>query len=179
VKAPTSALDAPAIASRIVLVRGRKVILSSDLAALYGVEPRRLNEQVRRNRERFPSDFVFPLTNQEVAILKSQIATSSWGGRRKPPLAFTEHGAVMAANIVNSRRAIEMSVFVVRAFVRLREGLAANEALARRIADLERRLEQGLATHDRAIREILEAVRVLMAPPDQPPKRPIGFVRAE
>ncbi len=170
-----TALALEAIASRILLVRGLRVMLDADLAALYGVETRRLNEQVRRNRERFPQDFIFELTPEELADLKSQFATSSWGGRRKLPLAFTEHGALMAATILNSPRAVEVSVYVVRAFVQLRDLLAGNKDLARRLKELERRLTRKLADHDQAIADILDAIRELMSPPD-PPKRPIGFV---
>src|SRR5512138_2127798 len=112
------------IAARILVLRGEKVLLDVDLAALYGVSTKRFNEQIRRNLERFQSDFMFQLTNQELAILRSQFATSSsasaWGGRRYAPYAFTEHGAIMAATVVNSARAVEVSVYVVRAFVQLR-----------------------------------------------------------
>jgi hypothetical protein len=170
-----SALAVEALASRIQLVRGLRVMLDADLAALYGVETRRLNEQVRRNRERFPEDFIFELTAEEFANLKSQFATSSWGGRRKLPMAFTEHGALMAATVLNSPRATEVSVYVVRAFIQLRDLLAGNKELARRFADLQQRLERRLDTHDQAIAGILDAIRQLMNPP-QPPKRPIGFV---
>ena len=109
------------ISERIFVLRGQRVLLDVDLAMLYGVETRRLNEQVRRNRHRFPSDFVFEINQIERANLMSQFATSSWGGHRKPPVAFTEHGAIMAATVLNSPRAVEMSVYVVRAFVKLRE----------------------------------------------------------
>ena len=170
-----SALAVEALASRIHLIRGQRVMLDADLAALYGVETRRLNEQVRRNRERFPEDFIFELTPEEFANLKSQFATSSWGGRRKLPLAFTEHGALMAATVLNSPRATEVSVYVVRAFIQLRDLLSSNKELAQRFADLERRLERKLSTHDQAIAGILDAIRQLMTPPD-PPKRPIGFI---
>lgn len=169
-----TALAVEAIASRILVVRGVRVMLDADLAALYGVETRRLNEQVRRNRERFPQDFIFELRSGELANLKSQSATSSWGGRRKLPFAFTEHGALMAATILNSPRAVEVSVYVVRAFVQLRDLLAGNKELARRLVDLERHLTRKLADHDQAIADILDAIRQLMNPP-QPPKRPIGF----
>lgn len=172
---PKASLPTEEIARQILLVRGQKVILDGDLARLYGVETRRLNEQVRRNLERFPEDFMFALTDQELRSLKSQIATSSWGGRRKKPLVFTEHGAIMAASVLNSARAIEVSVFVVRAFVRLRELLATNKDLLHKIEQLERRIEQKLTTHDQAIAGILEAIRELMQPP-APKKRPIGFV---
>ena len=160
------------IAGRILMARGQRVILDSDLAALYGVLVKRLNEQVRRNASRFPSDFVFHLTNQEVVSLKSQIATSSWGGKRKPPLAFTEHGALMAATVLNSRRAIEVSVYVVRAFVEMREALATHRQIAKRLDELERKV----GTHDRAIGQILEAIRQLTTPPEGQRRRRIGFV---
>jgi len=166
----------------ILLIRGEKVILDRDLADLYGVETKRLNEQIRRNRNRFPADFLFCLTNKEVTILKSHFATSrlDWGGRRKLPYAFTEHGAIMAASVLNTPRAVEMSVFVVRAFVRLRNFLAAHKELAEKLAELERKL----ASHDEQIVAIIDAIKRLMAPPTRPDvptppdKRRIGF-RAE
>jgi hypothetical protein len=162
------------IADRICTLRGARVILDADLARLYGVETRRLNEQVRRNLARFPREFMFQLTIQEVADLMSQIAISKpgRGGTRKLPLAFTEHGAIMAATVLNSRRAIEVSVFVIRAFVQMRVQLAASKLLGKRLDELERRV----GTHDRAIGEILSAIRQLTSPPS-PPRRRIGFVR--
>ena len=150
-------------------------MLDADLALLYGVETRRLNEQVRRNQQRFPGDFVFQLSAAEFANLKSQFATSSWGGKRKLPLAFTEHGAIMAAMVLNSARATEVSVYVVRAFVQLRDTVIAHKELARRLDELEARIERKLSTHDQAIASILDAIRQLMAP-SEPKKRPIGFV---
>jgi ORF6N domain-containing protein len=162
------------IARAIRVLRGRRVLLDAELAVLYGVTTRRLNEQVRRNRKRFPGDFLFELTTEEFANLKSQFATSSWGGRRKLPLAFTEHGAIQAATILNSPRAVEMSVYVVRAFVKLREVLSTNRELARRFDQLESRLDSKLTEHDEAIVAILSAIRELMKPPD-PPRRAIGF----
>jgi ORF6N domain len=162
------------ITDRIISLRGRRVILSFDLAALFGVEPRVLTQAVRRNPGRFPPDFAFLLEKQELANLKSQIVISSWGGARHPPLAFTEHGALMAANVLRSPRAIEMSIFVVRAFVRMREALAANRELARRLDEFERKL----GTHNRSIAHILDALRQLTAPPTEPSKRRrIGFVQ--
>jgi len=172
-----SGRDRGAIASRIVVLRGQRVMLDADLAALYGVTTKRLNEQVRRNLERFPSDFMFQLINQEVAILKSQFATSSWGGKRKRPLAFTEHGALMAAMVLNSPRATEVSVYVVRAFVELRDTLVAHKELAKRLDELESRVERKLTTHDQAIAGILDTIRQLMAPPEPTKKRRIGFVQ--
>ena len=153
----------------------RRVLLDAELAALYSVSTRRLNEQVRRNRTRFPEDFLFELTPEEFANLKSpHFGTSSWGGRRKLPLAFTEHGAIQAATILNSPRAVEMSVYVVRAFVKLRELLSSNKELARHLNELEARLTKKLATHDQAIVAILSAIRELMGEP-VPKRRPIGF----
>ena len=159
-------------------------MLDSDLAVLYGVTTRRLNEQVMRNLGRFPSDFMFQLKNHEVAILRSQFATSSsdarhlaWGGRRYVPYAFTEHGALMAAMVLNSPRATEVSVYVVRAFVELRDTLVAHKELAKRLDELESKLERKLATHDQAIAGILDAIRQLMVPPESAKKRRIGFVQ--
>ena len=172
-----------AIANRIAIVRGQKIMLDADLAALYGVQTRRLNEQVRRNHARFPADFVFQLTNQELAALMSQFATSNAtagrGGRRKLPLAFTEHGAIMAAMVLNSARATEVSVYVVRAFVQQRDLLIAHKELARRLDQLESRIERKLEAQDDTIFEILDTIRQLMAPPEPKKKRPIGFVTPE
>ena len=163
---------AVSVESRILILRHQRVILDRDLAELYGVSVRQLNQQVKRNRERFPADFMFRLTPKEDQILRSQIVISSekHGGRRYPPYAFTEHGAVMAATVLNSKRAIEMSVFVVRAFVRMREMLAKNRQLAAKINELDRRLE----THDTAIQDIIDAIKELMLP-EGPSKRRIGF----
>jgi len=165
--APKSAL---VVESRIFVLRGQKVILDSDLAELYGVPVKRLNEQVKRNQERFPPDFMFQLSAEELSSLRSQNATSKRGGRRYLPYAFTEHGAIMAATVLNSDRAVEMSVFVVRAFVRLREMLSTNQQLSGKIDELERRLD----THDASIQELIEAIRELMEPPPAS-GRPIGF----
>jgi hypothetical protein len=131
------------LARQIRVVRGQRVLLDADLAALYGVTVKRLNEQVRRNQDRFPEDFLFRLTNQELADLRSQFATSSsgaptWGGKRHPSTVFTEHGAIMAATVLNSSLAVEMSIHVVRAFVKLRQILASNTAMARRLETLEK-----------------------------------------
>jgi hypothetical protein len=161
-----------AVESRILILRHQRVILDSDLAKLYGVPVKRLNEQVKRNQERFPADFMFQLTEKEHDALRSQIATSkkTRGGRRFPPYAFTEHGAIMAATVLNSGRAVQMSVFVVRAFVRLREMLATNRRLANKINELENRLD----THDSVIQELIEAIKELTTPPEAPRRR-IGF----
>ena len=169
------------ITRAILVLRGHKVLLDSELAALYGVTTKRFNEQVRRNRERFPEDFMFQLTAEELDSLRSQTATSKAepqgrGGRRYLPYAFTEHGAIMAATILNSPRAVEMRFYVVRAFVQLREMLSSNRELARRFAQLETRLDKKLTEHDRAIGAILSAIRELMQPKVPAPKRrPIGF----
>jgi ATP-dependent Clp protease ATP-binding subunit ClpA len=162
--------------NRILSVRGRRVILDSDLAELYGAPTKRLNEQVSRNRERFPPDFAFTLSSEEWENLKSQIATSSWGGRRKLPYVFTEHGALMAAGVLNSSRAIEVSIYVVRAFVAMREAIANTHELSKRLDELEKGLERRLVQHDHAIAEILAAIRALMRPPEHK-GRPIGFFR--
>jgi hypothetical protein len=166
-----------AIARRIVLVRGERVLLDADLAALYGIETRVLVQAVKRNLARFPKDFLFQLAAEEFAALRSQFVISNVGrgGRRYRPQVFTEHGALMAAAILNSPRAIEVSVYVVRAFLQLRDLLAGNTELAHRLKDLERRLERKIAAQDVVIADILAAIRQLMKPPE-PSRRPIGFV---
>ena len=175
-----------AVASRILVIRGQKVMLDADLAELYGVTTKRLNEQTRRNLDRFPSDFVFQLTIQGLAGLRSHFATSrsglqqrAWGGRRYAPFAFTEHGVIMAAMVLKSARAIETSVYVVRAFVQQRDVLVANKELAKRLDELESRIERKLNTHDQAISGILDVIRQLMASPEPPKKRRIGFVHTD
>ena len=160
------------IESLILNIRGQRVMLDADMASIYGVSTKRLNEQVKRNKKRFPEDFMFQLTEEESKSLRSQFATSKEGrgGRRYLPYAFTEHGAIMAANVLNSELAVEMSVYVVRAFVRLREFLAAHKELAIKFSELERKL----ATHDRQILEIVKVIKELMAPQTKEPKK-IGF----
>jgi hypothetical protein len=161
------------VSRAIVVLRGRKVLLDVELAALYGVTTKRLNEQVKRNAERFPEDFMFRLSRTETdALNRSQFATGSQKHRdpRFPPYVFTEHGAIMAASVLNSPRAVEMSVYVVRAFVRLRDLLATNRAFARKLDELESRLQ----THDEAITGILRTLRELMNPPASE-RRGIGF----
>jgi hypothetical protein len=162
------------ISSRIVTVRGQRILLDSDLARLYGVKTSRLNEQVRRNRERFPPDFAFVLTSQELTNLMSHFATSSWGGTRKMPLAFTEHRAIMAATVLTSSRAAEMAVYVVRAFVKLRQLPASNVELARKLEALEKSVVTLDASTRRQFNEVYAAIRALMATP-APTTRPIGF----
>ena len=153
----------------IILVRSEKVMLDSELAEIYGVTTKRLNEQVRRNLKRFPSDFMFQLTAEEAESLRSQIATSKErrGGRRYLPYAFTEHGALMLANVLNSERAAQTSVMVVRAFVRLRQLVATNAELARKLEALENK-------YDAQFKVVFDAIRQLMSPPANP-KREIGF----
>jgi hypothetical protein len=162
--------------SKILLIRDQRVILDTDLSELYGVEVRHLNQQVRRNSRRFPDDFVIQLSAEEAANLRSQIVTSSsgHGGRRYLPNAFTEHGAIMAASVLNSERADEMSIFVVRAFVRMREALAANQRILSKLTELEHRVE----SHDGNIQELIEAIRELMEPPPARNRR-IGFSLAD
>ena len=160
---------------KILAIRGQRVILDEELARLYGVSTRAFNQAVKRNEDRFPVDFMFQLTLEEAALLKSQSVTSSWGGRRKLPYAFTEHGAVQAANVLRSARAITMSVHIVRAFVRMREALAGHRDLARRLQGLERTLLALDLKTDARFEEVFVAIRSLMQPP-QKAKRPIGFV---
>lgn len=164
-------------------------MLDSDLAALYDVPTKRFNEQVKRNLERFPADFMFQLTEEEWESLRSQIATLKPGRgqhRKYMPYAFTEHGAIMAATILNSPRATEVSVYVVRAFVQLREVLASNAELAKRLNDLERSTEAKAMQHDifarntRAqLKQVFDAIRELMTPPEPQTKRPIAFISGD
>ena len=173
-----TSLEIEPVEELIRVIRGQRVILDADLARVYGVPTKRLNEAVKRTLERFPSDFAFLLKPQEVASLRSQIATSKGrGGRRYVPRVFTEHGAIMAANVLNSPRAVQMSVFVVRAFVKMREALAQNKELAAKLAELERRLTERLDVHEKAIVHILDEIKKLMEPlpAPEPERREIGF----
>lgn len=175
----------------IFTIREQRVILDADLARLYGVTTKVFNQAIRRNRQRFPEDFAFQLTADELKYLRSQFVTSSGqtvdeggnppnasqfatrshGGRRYRPWAFTEHGALMAANILRSKRAVEMSIFVVRAFVRLREQIAANAAILKRLAEIDKTLLE----HDHALGTIWHKLQPLLQPPPDPPKRRLGF----
>ena len=157
----------------IYLIRGEKVLLDEDLARLYGVETRVLNQSVRRHLNRFPNDFMFQLTIKEFAELKSQSVTSSWGGRRKPPLAFTEQGVAMLSSVLGSERAVEVNILIMRAFVRLRKLLASNEALARKLNELEKKVQR----HDRTITVLFDEIRKLLEPPPEKPKGRMGFHR--
>src|ERR1017187_8756453 len=167
------------IGSVIRTIRGQKVILDSDLARIFGVPTFRFNEAVKRNRERFPDDFLFQLTREEEPNLISQIAiSSSHGGRRKLPYAFTENGAIMAANVLNSPEAVRMSVFVVRAFVQMRDLLGGTKELAKQLANLEKKLTARLDGHEIAIVNVLRRVMEILDPPPPPPEPPgrrIGF----
>jgi len=181
------------ISCRIFQLRGRRVILDADLAAIYGVTTKRLNEAVKRNQERFPEDFLFQLERQEVANLKSQIATFESATRydmrsqsataskrifRHTPFAFSEHGAIMAAAMLNSPQAVQMSLFVVRAFVQMREALAGHHELAKKLTELELKLTERLDEHARAILHLLDEMKQFVEPPE-PPRKRIGFGVAE
>lgn len=163
------AMSMERIEKRIFLLRGLKVMLDSDLAQLYGVPTRRLNEQVRRNIRRFPSDLMFQLTREEAESLRSQNAISKGGrgGRRYAPLAFTEQGVAMLSSVLNSERAIQVNIEIMRAFVRLRELIASHKDLAQRLDELEKK-------YDVKFRLVFDAIRELMTPPE-PPRRRIGF----
>ncbi len=175
------ALPIERIENRILFIRGLKVLLDADLASLYGVQTRVLNQAVKRNAERFPADFMFRLSAKELEVWRSQAVISNPGakmGLRRAPFVFTEHGALMAASLLNSPRAIETSLYVVRAFVRLREVLASHKDLARRLNAHEKKL----SSHDQAIAGLINTLRSLMAPPTptpapEPKHRRIGFVQ--
>ncbi len=170
--AKTAIVVARKVDSRIFVLRGQRVILDMDLAELYGVQVRHLNQQVKRNAKRFPLAFRFQLSAHELKILRSQnvISSEGHGGARYRPYAFTEHGAIMAATVLTSERAIEMSVFVVLAFVRMRRAIAGNRHILTKLAELERRLE----SHDADIQDLMDAIRELMSP-EEPNRRRIGF----
>jgi hypothetical protein len=160
------------IEQKIFIIRGQKVMLSFDLAVLYGVETKVLNQSVKRNIERFPRDFMFQLTSAEYKILKSQIVTSSWGGaRRANPYAFTEQGVSMLSSVLKSKRAIAVNILIMRAFVKLREILTTHKELAQKLAQLEGKI----ASHDHAIQNLFAAIRQLMATPESSSRRQIGF----
>ncbi len=165
------------ITRSIVAFRGHKVLLDSELAELYGVRTKALNQAVKRNIERFPKDFMFRLNRREArALNRSQSVTGSQAHRdpRFPPYVFTEHGSIMAATILNSPRAVEMSIYIVRAFVQLRELLASNKQLAKRLDELEKRINRGFGTYDQMLAAVLDTLRELQSPP----ARPIGFTAA-
>ncbi len=155
------------IEGRIYLIRGHKIMLDSDLAELYGITTKVLVQAVKRNMKRFPADFMFQLTNQEVANLRSQIVTSSWGGRRYIPYTFTEQGVAMLSSVLNSDRAIEVNIQIMRVFVKLREMIASNKELSKRFDELEKK-------YDAQFRVVFDAIRQLMTPP-APGEKKIGF----
>ncbi len=179
---PTSVPD---VLSLVLTLRGKRVLIDSDLARLYGVPTKVFNQTIQRNAERFPVDFLFQLTREELTNLRSQIVTSSsednvhqqligsvrGGGRRYLPYVFTEHGAIMAAMLLRSERAIHMSVFVIRAFVQMREVLAENATILKRLAEIDKTLIE----HDGALRAVWHQLQPLLQPPPEPPKRRIGF----
>ena len=184
----------PRIEHQILVIRGQKVMVDADLAELYGVETKRFNEAIKRNAARFPVDFMFQLTSDESESLRSQIATlnkdtsakTGRGQHRKYlPYVFTEHGSIMAAMVLNSPRALQVSVYVIRAFVRLREASLEHQDLAKRLGELEEKTELLAMRHDNfsqntgaQLRQVFNALKELMTPPE-PPKRPIGFVPLE
>ena len=187
---PTATDVLPALQSiglAITVLRGQRVILDADLAELYGVETKRFNEAVKRNAEKFPADLMFELTAEEFANLRSQFATSSLiakkhGGRRYAPRVFTEHGALMAAMVLNSPRAVQVSLYVVRAFVRLREAALQHKDLAQQLAELQDKTESLAMSHEafsrntrNQLKQVFDTLRELVTPPE-PHKRPIGFV---
>jgi hypothetical protein len=155
------------IEQQILLVRGQKVMLSTDLAVLYEVEAKVLNQAVKRNIERFPKDFMFQLNQREHANLKSQIVTSSWGGSRALPYAFTEQGVAMLSSVLNSPRAVQVNIAIMRAFVKLRDMLASHQDLSQKLASMEKK-------YDAQFKVVFDAIRELMQPPDKPKSR-IGF----
>lgn len=169
---PLELTAAPAIEHRIFVVRGRQVMLDEDLADLYGVETKRLVEQVKRNLDRFPEDFMFQLDKEESAALRSQIATSNTGrgGRRYAPYVFTEQGVAMLSSVLRSKRAIAVNIEIMRAFVELRRVASSYAAVEKRLEQIER----GMGEHDEQLEQIFNALRQLIAPPPQP-KQPIGF----
>lgn len=191
---PNVTTAAPDVLSLVLTIRGQRVILDSDLAKLYGVPTFRLNEAVKRNANRFPSDFRLHLTREEVTNLRSQIAISSLeesgnkdvgadssqnatnsarqGGTRYLPWAFTEHGCLMAATVLHSRRAVQMSLFIVRAFVQMREAFATNATILKRLAEIDKTLIE----HDGALQAIWHQLQLLLQPPPEAPKRRIGFL---
>lgn len=176
----------PGLESRILTLRAQRVMLDTDLAELYGVTTKRLNEQVKRNADRFPGDFMFKLTPGEKAeVVANCDHLTKLKFSKVPPFAFTEHGAIQAANVLATPQAVEMGIFVVRAFVRMRELAGVHADLAHRLAELEEKTEALSIHHEtfsrntrHQLKQVFDALRELMSPPD-PPRRPIGFVRPE
>lgn len=160
------------VEQKIFYIRGQKVMFAHHLAEFYQVETKKLLQAVRRNRFRFPDDFMFQLTLKEFENLRSQIVTSSWGGYRYLPHVFTEQGVAMLSSVLRSRRAVEINIAIIRAFVKLREFFATNKELAQRLSELEGRMGR----KDQGVIALFEAIRKLMAPPPEKRKRPIGFI---
>lgn len=156
------------IQTKILFIRGQKIMLDADLAKLYGVETKQLTRQVRRNVMRFPDDFMFRLTAQEVANLRCQIGTSSWGGRRYKPYAFTEQGVAMLSSVLNSERAIQVNIQIMRTFTKLRQLMATHESLRKKIEEMEKK-------YDYQFKVVFDAIRQLLEPPKQKQKPRIGF----
>jgi len=173
-------IPASAIQQRILVVRERQVMLDEDLAELYGVETRRLIEQVKRNIERFPADFMLQLTKDETAALRSQTATSGAGrgGRRYAPYVFTEQGVAMLSGVLRSKQAVAVNIAIMRAFVELRRAATSDTAIEKRLEELERETREKLDHHDQQLGQIFQALRQLMSPPPQP-KRRVGFTLPE
>ena len=169
-KKTTTVVPHEIIEQKIFLIRGRKVMLDRDLAQLYGVETKYLTRQVRRNLDRFPPDFLFVLTAQEFRNLKCQIGTSSWGGTRKLPFAFTEHGILMLSSVLKSKRAIQVNIQIMRAFIKLRQLMISHRKLAQKIEELERKFTE----HDEKFILVFETIRRLIEE-EEKPKNPIGF----
>jgi hypothetical protein len=160
-------ISVEAVAMKILLVRGKKVMLDKDLAVLYGVDTKQLVRQVKRNIKRFPDDFMYQLTRQEFANLKCQNGTSSWGGKRKLPYVFTEQGIAMLSGLLNSNRAIQVNIAIMRAFVKLRQVLLTHKELAEKLEELERKYQH----HETDIQKIFEAIKKMLEPPPEQPKR--------
>ena len=169
-KSKSEIISRAIIENGIFVIRGHKVMLDFHLAELYGVEAKALKRAIRRNVDRFPHDFMFELTDEEYDILRSQFGTSSWGGRRYSPYAFTEQGVAMLSSVLRSQRAIHVNIEIIRAFVKLREILSTHKELAFKLKQLETKVER----HDEELQTIFEAIRQLMSIPEKP-KRPIGF----
>jgi phage regulator Rha-like protein len=169
-------VPAPAIQKRILVVRDRQVMVDEDLADLYGVETRHLVQQVKRNIERFPADFMFQLTKEEAAALRSQTATSDTGrgGRRYAPYVFTEQGVAMLSGVLRSKRAVAVNIAIMRAFVELRRAAASYTAIENRLEELERETKTKLGRHDQQLSQIFQALRQLISPPPRP-RRQVGF----
>ena len=159
------------VVGMILIIRGRRVMLDRDLAELYGVKTRDLNKAVERNRSRFPDDFMYQLTREEITNLKFQFGTSSWGGTRKPPYVFTEQGVAMLSGILHSKRAIQVNIAIMRAFVNIRQVLLIDKKLAEKLEELERKYQ----LHETDIQVIFEAIKKLIEPPDEPPKPRFGL----